>query len=142
MNVCSKATLKKFGTANCDAVVQRLAEADDKKLTKDELKEKFEFIKECKVAINTSFELKDTLCAQNIKKHTYYGFVLQGKTSGTLTADDLTEAGNTLCGMDSAAPDRMDADALEKIAPILQKCNLDPSTRQKIASNIVSKMSL
>lgn len=59
--VCSKATLKKFGTANCDAVVQRLAEADDKKLTKDELKEKFEFIKECKVAINTSFELKDTL---------------------------------------------------------------------------------
>ncbi|XP_022314636.2 uncharacterized protein LOC111119099 [Crassostrea virginica] len=109
----SKVTLKKFGTANCDAVVQRLAEADDKKLTKDELKEKFEFIKECK-----------------------------GKTSGTLTADDLTEAGNTLCGMDSAAPDRMDADALEKIAPILQKCNLDPSTRQKIASNIVSKMSL
>lgn len=54
-------TLKKFGTANCDAVVQRLAEADDKKLTKDELKEKFEFIKECKVAINTSSELKDTL---------------------------------------------------------------------------------
>lgn len=45
----SKAMLKKFGTANCEAVVQRLAEVDNKKLTRDELKEKFEFVKECKV---------------------------------------------------------------------------------------------
>lgn len=43
--------LKKFGTANCEAVVQRLAEVDNKKLTRDELKEKFEFVKECKVWI-------------------------------------------------------------------------------------------
>lgn len=43
--------LKKFGTANCEAVVQRLAEVDNKKLTRDELKEKFEFVKECKVRI-------------------------------------------------------------------------------------------
>lgn len=43
--------LKKFGTANCEAVVQRLAEVDNKKLTRDELKEKFEFVKECKVSI-------------------------------------------------------------------------------------------
>lgn len=42
--------LKKFGTANCEAVVQRLAEVDNKKLTRDELKEKFEFVKECKVS--------------------------------------------------------------------------------------------
>lgn len=41
--------LKKFGSANCEAVVQRLAEVDNKKLTRDELKEKFEFVKECKV---------------------------------------------------------------------------------------------
>lgn len=47
----SKAMLKKFGTANCEAVVQRLAEVDNKKLTRDELKEKFEFVKECKVWI-------------------------------------------------------------------------------------------
>lgn len=47
----SKAMLKKFGTANCEAVVQRLAEVDNKKLTRDELKEKFEFVKECKVRI-------------------------------------------------------------------------------------------
>lgn len=47
-----------------------------------------------------------------------------------------------MCGIDSAAPDRMDADAFEKMAPNLQKCNLDPTTRKKIATNIVSKMSL
>ncbi|XP_052689214.1 uncharacterized protein LOC128167499 [Crassostrea angulata] len=113
LGMMSKAMLKKFGTANCEAVVQRLAEVDNKKLTRDELKEKFEFVKECK-----------------------------SKTSGTLTSDDLLEAGNVLCGIDSAAPDRMDADAFEKMAPNLQKCNLDPTTRKKIASNIVSKMSL
>jgi hypothetical protein len=56
-----------------------------------------------------------------------------------LTSDDLSEAGNTICGIDSAAPDRMDADAMEKMAPTLQKCNLDSTTRKNIASNIVSK---
>ncbi|XP_061196188.1 uncharacterized protein LOC133204464 [Saccostrea echinata] len=109
----SKAELKKFGTSNCDAIVQRLAEADDKRLTKDEIKEKFEFIKECK-----------------------------GKTTGTLTSDDLSEAGNMLGGISSSDADRMDADALEKMGPSLQKCNLESATRKKIATNMISKMSM
>ncbi|KAK3091229.1 hypothetical protein FSP39_018115, partial [Pinctada imbricata] len=85
----SKTELKKFGMANCEAILERLAEADTETMTKKEIKEKFDYFLEC------------------------------------IWTQQLTV---------------LYKDALEDKASTLQSCNLDTSSRKKLASNVVSKV--
>lgn len=132
--------LKKFGIVNCEVVVQCLVEVDNKKFIRDELKEKFEFVKECKVWILLIICLLSFFVLCLIYNKIFWGF--QSKIFGMLIFDDFLEVGNVLCGIDLVVLDRMDVDVFEKMVLNFQKCNFDFMIRKKIVINIVSKMLL
>lgn len=109
----SKVMLKKFGIVNCEVVVQCLVEVDNKKFIRDELKEKFEFVKECKVWILLIICLLSFFVLCLICNKIFWGF--QSKIFGMLIFDDFLEIGNVLCGIDLVVLDRMDVDVFEKM---------------------------
>ncbi|XP_076073209.1 uncharacterized protein LOC143044873 [Mytilus galloprovincialis] len=110
----SYAEMKKYGTSNKDAIVSTISQADTEVLSKTQMKDGFKFV-------------MDSV----------------GKTtSGEITKDDLDTAGNMVCGIDSTALDRLDADALEEYATTIEKCSLGSVERKALGSAVMKKLDL
>lgn len=106
--------MKKFGLSHRDAIAGVVGGADKRVMDKKNLEDGLKFILEAK-----------------------------GKqSSGAITKDDLDEIGDVICGMKAADISRIEPEALEEYAGVIERCPLDAERRRTLANNIMDKLGL